>query len=283
MNTGCRVSLIGKCSRLKQHRAALAELAATMAAEERNLGVLGEPEARPMGSGKGARRPSYNVRTAVDPQSHIILHYDVTTEPTDNRLLHPVALAAKQVLGAGPLTVIADRGYANASHAAACEADAIIPAVPAPKPTNTRGAFFPPDVFVYEPGSDSYTCPAGRRLVRHGSNERDQEYCYRAEDRGGCALQQSCTTAARRHVHRSFHYDAMQRMTGRVSADPGLMRVRRCTVEHPFGTLRHDLGGRFLLRGRIKAATEAALAVLGYNLGRASKLLGQQELIARLA
>ncbi|HZD91464.1 MAG TPA: IS1182 family transposase [Pseudolabrys sp.] len=268
---------------LKRRRAELLELAAAMAAEERELGVLGELEARPMGSGKGAKRPSYNVQTAVDPKSHIIVHHDVTTEATDNRLLHPIARAAKAVLGADALTSIADKGYANASHAAACEADAITPAVPAPKPTNPRGDFYPPDVFTYDAGSDSYTCPAGRKLLRHGINERDQAYCYRAETCSGCPLKQDCTTAARRYVYRSMHYEAMQRMTARAAQDPTLMKLRRCTVEHPFGTLKQYLGGRFLLRGRLRAATETALAVLGYNLGRASRLLGQTELIGRLA
>ncbi len=128
-------------AKLKQRRAELVELAETMAADERELGVVGEPEARPMGSGTGAKRPSYNVQTAVDPKSHIVLHHAVTTEATDNRLLHPMARAAKQVLEATTLTAIADKGYENARHAAACEAEKIDPAIPVPKPTNPRGDF----------------------------------------------------------------------------------------------------------------------------------------------
>jgi hypothetical protein len=62
-------------AQLKQQRAALEELAATMTAEERAHIVRGEPEARAMGKGKGPKRPSYNVQTAVDPKSHIILHH----------------------------------------------------------------------------------------------------------------------------------------------------------------------------------------------------------------
>jgi hypothetical protein len=80
-----------------------------------------------------------------------------------------------------------------------------------------------------------------------------------------------------------MYHEAMQRMAARVSADPALMKLRRNTVEHPFGTLKAYLGGRFLLRGQLKAGTETALAVLGCNLGRATKLLGLQGLIACLA
>jgi transposase len=269
---------------LKARRSALIDLAGEMALEERDLGVLGETEARPMGAGKGAKPPSYNVQTAVDPASHIIVHHAVTTEATDNRLLQPMAHAAKAVLGVEALEVIADAGYANASQAAACEAEQITPAVPTPRSSNTQGDFYAADVFLYDAASNSYTCPAGRKLLFHGTNQRDQMHCYRAVDCSGCPLKQACTRAQRRYVYRHVHHDAMQRSRDRVKADKSLMTLRRSTVEHPFATLKAYLGNRFLLRGTLKAGTEVALAVLGYNLMRAIRLLGGcQALIARLA
>ena len=269
---------------LRARRSALIDLAGEMALEERTLGVLGEIEARPMGSGKGAKPPGYNVQTAVDPASHIIVHHAVTTEATDNRMLQPMAHAAKAVLGVEALEVIADAGYANASQAAACEAERITPSVPAPRPANNSGDFYTADLFLYDAASDSYMCPAGRRLLRHGTNHRDQMHCYQAVDCSGCPLKQACTRAARRLVYRHVHHDAMQRARDRVKADASLMTLRRSTVEHPFATLKAYLGNRFLLRGSLKAGTEVALAVLGYNLMRAIRLLGGcQALIARLA
>ncbi len=132
--------------------------------------------------------------------------------------------------------------------------------------------------------ADSFTCPAGRKLLRNGHNERDQANRYRAVDCSGCPLKRNCTSAPRRFVYRHIHHDALQRAGDRVKADKSLMTLRRSTVEHPFGTLKAYLGNRFLLRGTLKAATETALAVLGYNLMRAIKLLGGcQALIERLA
>jgi 5-methylthioadenosine/S-adenosylhomocysteine deaminase len=50
-------------------------------------------------------------------------------------------------------------------------------------------------------------------------------------------------------------------MNARVEADPGLMRRRRCTAEHPFGTIkRMTAGGRFLTRGLNKVKAETALS-----------------------
>jgi transposase len=268
---------------LQARRTALVELAETMAAEARRLGVPGEPEARPMGYNTGPKPPSYNVQAAVDPQSHMIVHHEVTTEATDNRLLHPVARRAKAALGVAALTVIADKGYANGAHAAACEVDRITPVVPVPAVANTRGDFYGPEAFRYDPATDSLTCPAGRKLLRNGDNDRDEAHRYRAEDCRGCPLKANCTTAGRRFVYRSWHHAALQRMARRAADDPAVMRLRRCTVEHPFGTLKAYLGNRFLLRGTLKAATETALAVLGYNIKRAIGVLGCQTLVQRLA
>jgi hypothetical protein len=45
------------------------------------------------------------------------------------------------------------------------------------------------------------------------------------------------------------------------------MTIRRCTVEHPFGTIkRMSGGGRFLSRGLRAVEAEAALSVLAFDI-----------------
>ncbi|HKM61927.1 MAG TPA: IS1182 family transposase [Acidisphaera sp.] len=266
---------------LAERRDALASLAETMTREARELGVLGEPDARPMGHGSGAKPPSYNVQIAVDPQSHVVVHHEVTTDANDNRQLLPMACAARDVLAAETLTAVADTGYANASQAAACEAAGIAAAAPSPRCVNRTGAFFAADRFVHDPATDTLTCPAGRRLLRNGAHGRDRALRYRAEDCSGCTLKADCTQTTRRYVYRHVDEAAGRRMNAR--AERSLMRLRRQTAEHPFASLKRCLGGRFLLRVRTKAATETALAVPAYNLTRAINLLGGQGLIGKLA
>ncbi len=67
-------------------------------------------------------------------------------------------------------------------------------------------------------------------------------------------------------------------------ATPDKMRLRRCTVEHPFATLKYQIFGhpRFLLRGLHGSKTEISLAVMAYNLKRMVNLLGGSTLIQRL-
>lgn len=271
---------------LRARRAELDRLAAKIESEERNTLVEGEADARPMGLGAGRKPPSYNLQTAVDADTGLIVHHDVTTEPTDNRLLHPMAKATKDALEVERLTIVADAGYSNGAGAAACENDGITPCVPANRSSNNQGdgTLFDRTAFVYQPDSDTYRCPEGRALVRKQIMRRDKCVLYVAQDCSRCTLKSRCTTAERRLLTRHLHEDALQRMNTRVDADPRLMRQRRCAAEHPFGTIkRMTQGGRFLTRGLAKVKAEAALSVLAYNLLRATNLVGALNLRARLA
>ena len=53
------------------------------------------------------------------------------------------------------------------------------------------------------------------------------------------------------------------------------MTLRRRTVEHVFGTLKHWMGStHFLMRRLPNVATEMSLQVLAYNLKRVINILG---------
>ena len=54
----------------------------------------GELDARPMGIGK-AKPPSYNLQTAVDVDTGLTVHYELTGEPNDTRQLYPMAKATR--------------------------------------------------------------------------------------------------------------------------------------------------------------------------------------------
>jgi len=58
------------------------------------------------------------------------------------------------------------------------------------------------------------------------------------------------------------------------------MRIRRATVEHPFGTLKQWMGStHFLMKTLKHVSTEMSLHVLAYNMKRAIKLVGAKALI----
>lgn len=255
---------------LQARRAELDRLAARLEDEGRSMLVEGEEDARPMGFGRGAKPPSYNIQTAVDADTGLILHHEVTGEATDNRMLHPMATATKEMLEQDALTVVADAGYSNGAQATACEAEGITPCVPANRAINNHGdgTLFDRSAFVYDPGSDSFRCPAGRQLVRRQLHRDGTNVVYGSNDCSGCALKPRCTLAQRRFVTRHLHEDTLGRMNER--ATPDMMQRRRCAAEHPFGTIkRMTVGGRFLTRGFKGTRTEMALSVLAYNMLRA--------------
>jgi hypothetical protein len=69
-------------------------------------------------------------------------------------------------------------------------------------------------------------------------------------------------------------------MQARLDSDPDKMRIRRQTVEHPFGTLKAWMGAtHFLTKTLDRVGTEMSLHVLAYNLKRVMKILGTTALI----
>ena len=59
-----------------------------------------------------------------------------------------------------------------------------------------------------------------------------------------------------------------------------MMRIRRQTVEHPFGTIKLWMGSaHFLMKTLERVSTEMSLHVLAYNLKRVMKMLGTDALM----
>lgn len=249
--------------------------------------VTGEPEARLMRTAHG-QAVAYNVQSAVDAKHGLIVHHEVTNAGNDTEQLEPVAKAAQEVLGGGPLNVVADAGYSNGTQFEACEAAAITPFVPLNRaPQHAGGTYFGTDRFQYDESSDTYRCPAGKVLVLKQLNHTQMRRLYAApaSDCATCALKDRCTGAQRRYIQRHWHEAAFERMQQRLAAHPQMMGLRRSLAEHPFGQLkRWVLGdGPLLLRGMHGARTEMALAVLARNLRRVMNILGNRKLIASLA
>ncbi len=245
-----------------------------------------EPEARFMRTAHG-KAPAYNVQTAVDAAHALIVAHKVTTEANDQRSLLPMAEAAKQAVGnPASLNAVADAGYFNGEQVERCEAEGIVPHVPANRSVNNQGGgkLFDRTAFVYDEKTDTFRCPAQQTLTRKQLHRKDRTVIYEAKPVicASCPLKANCTTRSRRLVQRHLHEAALQRMEQRTTAN--VMRLRKSIVEHPFATLKYRIFGhpRFLLRGLVGAQTEISLATMVYNLKRMVNVLGAQNLAAAL-
>ena len=274
-----REAFTGTIASLQRRKDRLAKRQSELAKREEKIIVFGEPEAKPMGYAHAPKLPSYNLQSVVDVASGLIIHNDVFNDANDSHLLHPVSLAAKEVLEADELHVLTDGGYSNADEVARCETDAITVSAPI-----KRGAMntehFRPTQFVYDGESDTIRCPGGHTMRPSGKHTRNRAIRYRTSACTTCVLKPHCTPGAQRTIHRVFDQGALDRMDARICADPSLTRIRRCTVEHPFGTIkRMSGGGRFLTRGLRRVKAEAALSVLAFNIIHAANVVGTGTLV----
>jgi transposase len=248
---------------------------------EAKLAEHPEPEARFMRCAGGTNKiPGYNLQIAVDAEHAMIVVAQASTEANDSRSLQPMAEAAQARVGRSgrKLHVLADTGYSNGEQAQGCEERGIVPHVPRKYGSNAQGEgeLFRIEAFRYMPRSDSYVCPAGKRLMRRQLNNDSRAVVYVGQEEvcGRCALKPQCTPAARRTLKRHLYAGALERMERRATA--AAMRLRRSIVEHPFASLKYRIFGhpKLLLRGVRGAQTEFSIAVMVYNLKRMTNVLG---------
>jgi len=78
-----------------------------------------------------------------------------------------------------------------------------------------------------------------------------------------CPIKAQCTTGRERRITRREHEEVVEAVQERLDKNPNAMRMRRETVEHPFGTIKMRMGAtHFLTKTLPKVATEMALCVL---------------------
>jgi hypothetical protein len=225
----------------------------------------------------------YNVQAAVDAKHHLVVAHEVTNNGSDRGQLTHMAVQAKDAMGKPTLQAIADRGYFSGPQIKACEEAGVSAYVPKPMTSNSKaeGRYSKAD-FIYVARDDEYQCPAGERLRwRQTTEEKGQRiHAYWSDACGGCALKTQCTTGKERRVRRWEHEDVIDRMHARLARRPKQMTVRRRTVEHVFGTLKHWMGStHFLTRGLAHVSTEMSLHVLAYNLKRVLSIIGMPKMI----
>jgi transposase len=268
---------------LKAQKLRLQGQAQELAARGLKQLVVTEPEAKLMRTPHG-HAVAYNAQIAVDAEHKLIVAFDLTNEGNDYRQLHPMAVQAKQAVGAEEVTAVADTGYSNGEHGALCEQDGITAIVPRAETVNPQGAqYFSRDKFTYDRASDSWHCPAGATLNLYKTSHTQKKKEYTSGACGSCPLKPQCTKAAQRVIVRDFYEDAREAMHRRAIADPIWMKHRREIAEHPFGTMKWLMAHpRFLVRGLRKATAELALGVLNYNLKRVINILGVPALLQAL-
>jgi hypothetical protein len=271
-----------KIAALKQQMEQLKQLEVQMLASPDQQLSLTDPDARSMKSRDGGI-VGYNVQIAVDAQHHLIVAHEVITEGVDRDQLSRVAEQAREATGIEQLSVVADRGYFKGEQILQCDQAGIIPIVPKTLTSNSlaEGRFDKQD-FIYIAADDEYRCPAGERAInRFTTVEAGLSLdVYWSSACPHCPMKARCTRSQYRRIRRWQHEAVLEAMQERLDRQPEMMRVRRQTVEHPFGTIKHWMGWtHFLTKTLARVRTEMSLHVLAYNLKRVMRILGIEELM----
>ena len=247
---------------------------------------LTDPDARSMMT-RGTGIVGYNVQTAVDTQHHLIVAHEVTNVGSDRDQLSAMAKQAQEAMASETLSVVADRGYFKSEEILACQDANIITYVPKPMTSAAKAdGRFNNDAFIYDSAKNEYTCPAGEALIwRFSSIEKGMKlHRYWSSKCQGCTLKLQCTPSKQRRVRRWEHEAVLEEMQNRLSNAPEMMRVRKRTVEHPFGTLIQWMGATHFLTRRLPGVSaEMSLNVLAYNLKRVMNILGTSGLIKAMS
>ena len=139
-------------------------------------GRLTDPDATIQKTRGGGFQVGYNAQAVVagvaspapgEPGGLLITAADVTTDRDDHGSLVPLFDQAEALTGAPIDTGLGDGGYCSAENLKASDAAGrtiLMPDPQAPRPSKP----FHKDRFVYDPESDTYTCPQGQTLAFHG-------------------------------------------------------------------------------------------------------------------
>jgi hypothetical protein len=191
-----------------------------------------------------------------------------------------MAKLTRTEMGVDKLTAVADRGYYKSEEILACHEAGIAVFVPKTKTSGaTLDGRFGKEDFTYDVEKNEYRCPAAERVIwRFRTIERGLKLDrYWSSQCQQCSLKDRCTPSTERRVTRWEHEGLLEEMQVRLDLAPDMMRIRRQTVEHPFGTIKAWMGAtHFLTRAIKRVSTEMSLHVLAYNMKRVIKLLGSE-------
>ena len=262
---------------------------------------LTDPDSRLMKT-KDGLDVCLNVQTAVDSKNKMVVEFDVSNQVQDKNMMAPMARKATEILEAGPMIIVADNGYDSVSDVAQVVQAGHTPVVAGGAyefcfPTEEKQAEtiddYNPEIArsVFFPERNVFICPMGKML--HPSAYCRSKHVARYMNTAACkTCLHKCTSsryyAAERLIKPSEfsrQYDDCPLPLKKVYVRPNkeIVRLRKCIVEHPFGSVKRNLGVSYLLlRGKQKAEGEISLAFLAYNLKRAIHILGTKKLIQAL-
>jgi hypothetical protein len=229
---------------------------------------------------------AYNTQIVVDSQYKLIISTEVSSNCNDYGKLCDMATTTNEALDINPV-YIGDTGYYSHQEMAKCEEKKILVYVPIPNKQNKakKKNHFIQDDFIYDKVADHFTCPNNAILSKTTSfnvkSNQSKNYRYRASSRSckSCGIRDKCIpkNTSYKQLAISEYYDVVQKHRKKMQTDKAkeYVKKRSSLVEHPFGTIKQNLGwSHYLVRGLEKVKGENSLIMLAYNFKRLLNIFG---------
>ena len=246
----------------------------------------------------GQLKPAYNVQIGVE--SEYIIGLGLFPNPTDTTTLPAFLDRIQERSGHKIQNIVADAGYASEENYTYLEKNGQNAYIKPADHEIRKTRKYMKDIYrvenmPYDPDSDSFTCPNGKKLNhmsdRHPKSDngfKTTKQTYVCECCAGCPHREKCFKGQyeNRAISVSQTFSRQKREAEeRIRTPEGiLLRMNRSIqVEGAFGVIKEDYAfRRFLTRGKQKTETQFFLVAFAFNIrklcsriesGRFGKLL----------
>lgn len=231
----------------------------------------------------GSLNICYNVQTVVDSKNHFVIDAVAVNDINDQNQLANMALDAKKLLHKRKMKVLADTGYYNGIEIKKCVDEKLTVLIKKAKANNqTKDNEYRKERFIYDADKDIYICPAVQELhFFENTSKNGLKYRrYKCKNCNNCHKKNQCTTSKTgRNLQRWEHENVLEEVQDYTLANNGVYKLRRCIVEHPFGTVKRTLGYSYFLRRELENVNaESASMFIAYNLKRLLSMYSVQVL-----
>lgn len=256
---------------------------------------LSDPDAKLLLSRDG-KIPGYNVQSAVDLKHHMIVEIEETTDTNDLNQLNPMIEKIEAAYDERPEAALCDTGYYNLDEIEKAVKGIVAEGIEveekkvdvyvSPKQAKDKGEV----TFTYMNEKDMYVCSEGKELPLYQQNKKlnkSKADIYRCKECPECPKFGICTKSKKgRMIARYKNTDFRESYEEKMRSKEGkaMMKLRRCCVEHPFGTIKYLMGKiPLLLRGKEKVGVELKLYSLAYNFKRLINISDFDTIVRQIA
>jgi transposase len=250
-----------------------------------------DPESRQIVIRNNITEVAYNVQTTVDAKNNIPIDYKVTNQ-NDSKAMGNMVQRAKSILRTNEFTVLYDKGFHTGSELKTAQdlgIETIVSVPGVPSTSQAPNHDYNYEHFIYDKGSDTYTCPQEQVLRTNGSWYKQRSGSgsiswfkqYKTRACRKCPARSQCTRSEKeRLIQRSEYAEYYERNRINTLEKEHLYKRRQAIAEHPYGTLKRQWGFNYVLikQGMNRASADVGFMFIAYNLRRIGNILTREVL-----